>query len=493
MKIRHTIVPTLTAALICGCATVPAADERIDQSVGKQVQLPQRTAAPVASLSPIADVVPDATGVWRSNGYGYLADLSGKEPAYYSVFGSACQPFHADEEGIFPALELALISDDRQLLTVGASVEPHVYEFNRLPALPESCSARPDTGLANTFESFAQQMQTHYVFFDRYDVDWQDRVLAARAKLAGIETETQLFDLFVNMLTGIEDGHLELRAEIDGDEREYDPGEATAYRKAIARGASEGLSLGEAKRAFDRAVFSEGIQANILHGEGAVAGERFIRYGLAAPDVGYIATYVSAGFSSRDFDDPIGDLAVLEDALDDALTEFEKAGVKAVIFDASMNHGGHDFISRAMASRFAAEPRSAYSKFAGDADKPYRTDISVVPSDRKRFTGPVYLLTSNITVSAGEILTLSMRALPNVTHVGAPTRGALSDILEKRLPNGWVLAMSNEVYVAPDGKSWEGRGIAPEVPIAVFDGDDPAKSHLEAVRTIVAIARNANP
>jgi carboxyl-terminal processing protease len=102
-------------------------------------------------------------------------------------------------------------------------------------------------------------------------------------------------------------------------------------------------------------------------------------------------------------------------------------------------------------------------------------------------------MTSNVTVSAAEILTLAMRALPNVTHVGETTRGSLSDMLAKRLPNGWSVTLSNEVYLDAHGKGWEGAGIAPSLAIPVFIGDDdPAASHARALRALVARIGNAH-
>jgi C-terminal processing protease CtpA/Prc len=58
---------------------------------------------------------------------------------------------------------------------------------------------------------------------------------------------------------------------------------------------------------------------------------------------------------------------------------------------------------------------------------------------------------------------LAMMALPNVTRVGTPTYGVLSDGLPKTLPNGWTVGMSNEVYIAVDGKLYEGLGIPPHM------------------------------
>jgi carboxyl-terminal processing protease len=80
-----------------------------------------------------------------------------------------------------------------------------------------------------------------------------------------------------------------------------------------------------------------------------------------------------------------------------------------------------------------------------------------------------------------------MRALDNVRHVGEPTRGAFSNVLEKCLPNGWCLSLSNEIYTDHRGEVWEGRGIEPDVPISVFNPSDPLTGHPEAVRAVIEL------
>ncbi len=113
--------------------------------------------------------------------------------------------------------------------------------------------------------------------------------------------------------------------------------------------------------------------------------------------------------------------------------------------------------------------------------------VFIEPRSSLSFAGPVYVLTSDVTVSAAEVLTLSLRALPNVTHVGSKTHGALSDVLEKKLPNGWRVTLSNEVYLDHEGVSWEGRGIPPEHEWQVFDLTNPFSGHLRSVERIIAL------
>lgn len=109
------------------------------------------------------------------------------------------------------------------------------------------------------------------------------------------------------------------------------------------------------------------------------------------------------------------------------------------------------------------------------------------PVKRPEFSGPTYVLTSDVTASAAESLTLAFRALPTVTHVGARTRGALSDAFEKKLPNGWIVTLSNEVYLDHKGNSWEGTGIPPDHEWTVFDPTNPFSGHTPAVERAIAL------
>ena len=179
--------------------------------------------------------------------------------------------------------------------------------------------------------------------------------------------------------------------------------------------------------------------------------------------------------------------AALGEVLDDALALFKRT--RAVIVDVSINDGGQDRLARQIAARFTEKRTLAYSKYAGDDLGARPQAIHVVPSDQPRYTGPVYLLTSNVTVSAAEIFTVAMRALPNVTHVGQTTRGSLSDVLMKRLPNGWTVTLSNEVYLDVTGKAWEGLGIPPHTPIQVFAQSESMAAPLQAIRFVVDCIR----
>ena len=110
--------------------------------------------------------------------------------------------------------------------------------------------------------------------------------------------------------------------------------------------------------------------------------------------------------------------------------------------------------------------------------QPFRTaaanaeTVTVVPSARTRFTKPVFVLTSEVTVSAGEGLVAMLRAFPHVTHIGQRTRGYLSGILNKALPASLAVSVTNQVIRTPDGHAYEASGISPQIAVDVFPADN---------------------
>lgn len=86
---------------------------------------------------------------------------------------------------------------------------------------------------------------------------------------------------------------------------------------------------------------------------------------------------------------------------------------------------------------------------------------------------------------AGEVLLLRLKAFPQVRHAGSTTRGYLSSILNKPLPDGFHVTLSNEYWVGPDGRVHEGEGIQAEVPIDVFPDDGLFGGHRRAVDLLV--------
>jgi len=68
-------------------------------------------------------------------------------------------------------------------------------------------------------------------------------------------------------------------------------------------------------------------------------------------------------------------------------------------------------------------------------------------------------------VSAAETFTQAMLNRPvKVTKVGETTQGVFSDVLGRRLPNGWTFGLPNERFVT-NGKTYDLVGIAPDLAV----------------------------
>ncbi|MEP2734867.1 MAG: S41 family peptidase [Erythrobacter sp.] len=428
-----------------------------------------------------------APGIWKSDGYGYILD-NADAPKVYNVVGDFCQLIEVDQESPLIYFDRFRLDRNERRLFLSSFTEPHEIGFDRIGDLPDSCLAPAATDALSIFDVFAETYAKHYAFFGTHGVEWTQATAEARARLTFDSSEQELVETFIGLLSQLKDGHVSISATVDGDE-----GQFIAYpgrtNEAIQRTHS---GEGSAMAAFGRQYLRRDIEDAILGGQGIDFPNERIKYGITGGDIGYMAVMSEGGFASgkngKDAS-PEEELAALEPALDQAMAFFNENSVQAVIIDLSVNSGGYDYLGRAVAARFAKDRTFVYSKFAYDAQNKSPTRIYIEPSSGERFVGPVYVLTSDMTVSAGESLAMSLRALPHVTHAGEATRGSLSDVLVKYLPNGWEITLSNEVYTDHAGDEWEGKGIEPQLPIQVFDPDIPLTGHVDAVEALIKAIR----
>ncbi|PVM74939.1 peptidase [Caulobacter radicis] len=407
-------------------------------------------------MQPIATagvVVKPLQGVWRSRGYGWIVRFDAAGPALYHLAGDDCwrDPRPAtDPDGV-----LKLWRPVGAAIETAGEVDGTLYRFDRLKALPTACSTvRPWTP-RRTLAVVADTFAAYYPLSKERGLDWSARRRDALAALGETPDDAALWKALAVLLRGIDDAHVELDGLVDGQMRTRRLGEAAVLLRAKAAPGGEA--------AWGRAWRAQVLAAPL--GVREAAGGRIL-WGRQGK-VGYLAVNAMGGFDPRAGDD---DTALLDATLDEAMAAF--AGAEAVIVDVSGNRGGYDVIARRIAARFADRRREVGSKIAVGGDGLVQP-LLITPSDRPRYLGPVWLLTSQVTVSAGETFTLSMRALPNVRQAGETTRGALSDQLQKPLPNGWRFALPAEVHRDAGGRVVEGEGIAPQAPLPVFPPGEP--------------------
>ena len=442
---------------------------------------PSPALQPAAPSPPVAEAtIPAkaAEGAWRSRGYGYLLTVSDGGLRLHHEIAAGCYADPMESAELLEIFGYGRAGPNAKTHSFGPPGETQIL-FDRIDRLPAPCEQKRAWDAPEVFDVFAATFAEHYAFFAERGVDWPARVQAGRAKVAPGMPEGALFDVLSKMLEGLGDAHVELSAEIGGEARTFEEPHSRTLALLSARARAEGRPVKEVERAW-LGAYRDGILQRILGGKGRQIANDRIFWGFAGPQLGYLNVVTMGGF---DEGSPEKERAALESALDEALPAFQ--GASAVIVDVTNNRGGYDFVARAIASRFAAKKTLAYAKTAYRAEGVEPQAFYVEPSPKARFTGRVYLLTSDVTVSAGEVFTLSMRALPNVVHYGTPTRGAFSDVLVKPLPNGWTVNLSNEIYRDAKGQVFEAKGIPPTESFDFFPEQDLSNGHASAVRRLV--------
>jgi C-terminal processing protease CtpA/Prc len=96
-----------------------------------------------------------------------------------------------------------------------------------------------------------------------------------------------------------------------------------------------------------------------------------------------------------------------------------------------------------------------------------------------------------LTISAGETTTQAlMGRTPKVLKIGENTQGVFSDVLGRKLPNGWVFGLPNEVFRTAEGTTFDGPGIPPDVEVPVFSDQDVAAGRDPGLERALAVLRS---
>lgn len=435
-----------------------------------------------ASSQQFADPTRDQLqGYWKTDGYGWVFDISKQHVRVFDTASDICV-FNAKLDAKPMTLARrhnAQISSDGDALSFTLSDNVHPIVATRLAELPEECAANSQ-GVTTTFDAFTTFLDKHYKLFDLHGVDWTTTVENARLSLEDDMSDSDLFALFSSMIKNIEDARVTLRGNVD-DSYQFFVSRDYELRDAIDLAIMEDTLPSDFE--FSTTHWETNVLATVLASQGKSVANDLIRYGMLTDDTGYIAIRNLYGFAGHGIEGAHHDARPLNKALDQVFSDL--AGASAIILDLSANTGGTDNAAAIIASRFTDQEFRAYSKQTLDADNSARTNVKIPASDASRFTGPVYVMTSELTRGSAEVLTMSLKALPNVLHVGSSTNGAFGGVLEKRLPNGWILGLSNEMYFDHKGITWDIKGLEPDYALEVFPVEKITTGHPEAVTNVV--------
>lgn len=415
----------------------------------------------VSSLCGCSDKEPALTGVWDSIGYGKQMIVTDSIVTLYDTFSGGCALFGKLPKNVFDNISETLdLTADSLKIKVGLTV----YEFTRTGSGIGPCYERlaKDDPLPN-FDALWNTFNENYSSFDLRGIDWNQLRDRYRPMLTKQSSENELYSVLNQMISELHDGHVFIDAPDsvkNNPDVTFDNG-IDALRKTV-------ISDIDSKYLDKINHYNKGN----------------VNWGIINGNIGYLqinnfedlANYpINDSLSEEDFWEAYWEAAEnSQDYLKDVLTGLNKLmkviigdfkSTKFCIIDVRFNSGGFDKAGLDVLSYFTNQRTIAYTKKARNGEGYTEKQTIYVDPNPENYLNPLYILTSYQTASASETFVLASKNLPRVRRIGSNTAGVFSDVLQKRLPNGWEYGLSNEIYESPEGISYEKVGISPDYPI----------------------------
>jgi hypothetical protein len=403
------------------------------------------------------------TGFWVSDGYGLLVEVSTGGLQAFELTSISCIPGWSAKrdsklKDVFVGNATFHLYDgasgDMKRLHIDGTASDILLRRTSVP--PANCGGKPENSAQGNYTVFWHTFAEQYAFFDLRHIDWQSIDRQFRPKIGPATKPEELFEVLRQMIEPLQDAHTgieaeDLKKEFDGWRNDPNHLEKADWKKA-----------------------QEVIETRYVRGGLRLFCNGRVQFGQLDHSIGYLR--ITAFYGYVDADNYELALHQLQAALDEVFRDANK--FNGLVIDVRLNHGGDDPLGIEIASRLTSKKYLAYSKVArNNTDGTLRfTDPQeswVVPSTRPGFHGSVVLLIGPDTVSAGETFAMAMLGRkPHVTRIGLNTQGVFSDVLNRRLPNGWRFHLPNEVYLTAERTAFDATGVPPDVRVSFFSVED---------------------
>lgn len=413
--------------------------------------------------SPSATDFSHLQGVWRSLGYGKVLLIEEDQYTFFEETSISCLPlFSGPLDELSERYDHLTVSPGGQAFSAHRATGVTRIGFRRLKALPATVAdtrdRNPDDPEFN-FEVFWHTFAEQYALFDLKGVDWHQAYRDFRHRITPDSHPEVLYATLVAMLRPLRDGHVHLHSSWG----QYNSGPLPALFKRLddeldAADTDQDVAsyLAELREWLREVIHNDYLGGRVHHG-----GNRLVEWGRLDDDTGYLNIRAMAGQSGK-IGYPAEDLTATHALMQRVMAEVGR--LPNLVVDVRGNGGGYDGVALCFASYLMDRKRRAFTKSARQGNGcTGQQPIHVTPATTGTYRGNLFVLTSELTASAAEIFVLALLQHPRVTLMGEPTLGILSDTLERHLPNGWYLTLSNEIYRASDGETYEDVGIPPHI------------------------------
>jgi hypothetical protein len=424
-------------------------------------------------------------GFWQSDGYGLLVQIGGAKMSVSQTTSISCLPWwtakQSDSSGsksevVFKRGDAVIHltpGSSPDMLIMRESVSISSMELRRVNARPKNCSEKLADTPQNNYAVFWQTFAEQFALFPLYETDWVAVDRKYRPRVTASTTPEELFGILREMILPFHNAHTNINAA--SINRQY-----VGYRPASEIGlqlqATSTLSLKEILDLFNQKAqrTKDIIESKYFNAKLRPYCNDVIYFGMLKGSIGYLRILGFDGYT-KDGGFEQGALS-LEAALDDIFKDAQQ--MNGLILDVRINTGGADPYCLAIASRLTGAKYLAYSKVTRNNlsgrlrfTAPQAAWVEV--STRPGYRGKVVLLIGPDTLSGGETFAMAlMGRKPHVTAIGENTQGVFSDVFGHRLPNGWTFGLPNELYLSKSGKSFDGRGVPPNIRVPVYPKAD---------------------
>lgn len=320
-----------------------------------------------------------------------------------------------------------------------------------------SCKAQNNGNLTvaneplKNIDALCELFEVNYASFDEKNINWQSVCQKSQKRVSSNTSDKELFEIMTEILKPLNDGHVTLKAkEINSSFSASRESRIMTELKTIPKTKRKELF----KKSINNTLKQNGFKTITELGP-KFRGEKLFEY-TSNETVGYLRYY-------RSFSKFVGITGPsLDSQLDKIFNSFKD--LDAIIIDIRFNIGGDDKFSKKVAGRFLNKPIIGFYKQTRKNGEFGELDtVMLKPNGKEPFLNKVVLLTNDRTVSAGDVLALMMSQVSNVTIIGEPSNGSYSDLYEKKLPNGWMVSLSNQRYLSADKVNYEGLGTPVDI------------------------------
>lgn len=416
------------------------------------------------------EIIVNTDGYWESVGYGRILKVTNGSFKLYDKTNISCVKIIEGELSEFGnALK---ITPDTLALEDGINW----YFYTRLREIPTICtqevSESKNKDPEYNFEVVAETFKNEYAYFELRNVDWKEMYSRYRPMVTSKTTDAELYRILEDMLDEFNDGHIGLEAP-----------ETIEEAATMLVTSDEIKEEPTPKKRYRNHQVSNMIAEKYLENMKSRAN-KMLQWGTINDTIGYLQINQMFGFANYNLPDSLAGRDYWRAYFDkvettENHTADEVAGVASImkavmedlkstttmILDVRFNGGGKDEAALEIIKYFNDTERVVFSKKARMGATFTQPIPITLESVTHAYTKPVYLLTAHESASATEIMVLSSLLLEHVTKVGSNTEGVFSDVLDKLLPNGWELDLSNEVYLDTKGNNYEGIGIPADIKI----------------------------